>query len=1294
MKKTTTTSIQLFLSSIGKILPLGVLLFFGFGNNLSGQCSLVCNQGGQVSLDENCFAEVTPDDILEGSWDPSCEPFTVVVSATGGNFVTSNQLGQTVSVTITSASGNSCSGSLLVSDYLAPVINCQSTTISCFDNPDDVPAPTAFDNCDGSVSLTFTEQTQSLGCNGPFYQVITRNYTATDDSGNSSSCNHIINVSRPSLNQVVFPPDYDDIDQPALDCANDNTSTTVTGVPTIGGQPINGICEFAAGFTDQILPICQNSDKILREWTVNDWCNSTNITFTQTIEVTDKTPPNLSCPPNQVISVNSNDCFASLIVPNANVNDDCSSTSNIDIDVEVPEGYLNGNTLYNLPLGTHSIIYTATDDCSNSSTCTMQIEVIDEVAPVATCETNHVVNINGPGGSLVEAIVFDNGSYDNCSDLIYEVRRMDTPHCPGNDGTGFDAFAPFYCCDVGNTVMVELRVTDESGNSNSCMVEATVDDKVNPAITCPSSVEVDCGDDFTDLSLTGEPVISDNCDATSSFIDFENMDDCGGGVVNRTWTATDDSGNTASCVQQIFLVNGTPFFITDTDCNNPNPNDGVIWPCDFDTDACGPGLDPSITGEPEVFEDFCDLVAVTYEDVYLPIEEPACVKVLRTWTIVDWCQYDENSGSSAGSWEYTQVIKVLNSDDPTILSNCDDRSFCSYDENCENGPATLILEANDDCTDSLNLNYSYKIDLDNDGSIDIEAAGNDASGTYALGTHKIQWFVEDGCGNLSSCEYLFVIADCKAPTPNLLNGIAIEVMETCEIEIEATDFDNPSSPSFDNCGIQEWRIISPSEGPGQSTPPANASSSWTFSGIDDLGTQTVDIWIQDINGNWAYVSTYVLVQDNVSPFCEGIEYIQISGTIAREDEVGVEHVEVNLDAPGIPGGILSTSTDYDGQYAFSNLAEGGNYVLNPEKDINANNGVSTFDLVLIGRHILGVEELDSPYKMIAADANNSGSITTFDMIQIRKVILGLDPAFVNNTSWRFIEADFVFPNLQNPWETSFPNVISINGLETDIIADFVAVKIGDVNNSADPHDEFIDNQSESRSTQVPYILETINKSLLRNEVYRIPIYAEDLSTMSGLQFTLKLNTESLEVLNVQMGDVSTFTPENLNLRQIADGVITGSWSAPIPESLAKKALLFSIDVKAKEAIKLIDGLKLNSLYTKAEAYSNELEIMDLDLAFTEEDLGLIKLFQNTPNPFAESTTITFELADEMQAHIKIFDLSGKMVFYRSNNYSAGKHQIELMKNDLPGAGIYFYQLETPNGQSFIKKLVHTDRPEE
>ena len=87
--------------------------------------------------------------------------------------------------------------------------------------------------------------------------------------------------------------------------------------------------------------------------------------------------------------------------------------------------------------------------------------------------------------------------------------------------------------------------------------------------------------------------------------------------------------------------------------------------------------------------------------------------------------------------------------------------------------------------------------------------------------------------------------------------------------------------------------------------------------------------------------------------------------------------------------------------------------------------MTTYDLVLINKHILAIEPFNSPYKMIAADANVSGSITSFDVVALRRLILGLDTALIANTSWRFVNKTFIFPNLNNPFQTAFPDRTSL-----------------------------------------------------------------------------------------------------------------------------------------------------------------------------------------------------------------------------------------------------------------------------
>ncbi|MBK6903235.1 MAG: hypothetical protein IPH04_10605 [Saprospirales bacterium] len=149
------------------------------------------------------------------------------------------------------------------------------------------------------------------------------------------------------------------------------------------------------------------------------------------------------------------------------------------------------------------------------------------------------------------------------------------------------------------------------------------------------------------------------------------------------------------------------------------------------------------------------------------------------------------------------------------------------------------------------------------------------------------------------------------------------------------------------------------------------------------------------------------------------------------------------------GGLFSELTDLTGNFSFDALAAGGDYTVTPMLDVEASNGVTTWDLVLISRHILGIQLLDSPYKIIAADANKTNNVTTLDMVAIRKVILQIEPGFPNNTSWRFVDKDYVFPNAGNPFVAQFPEVINYNNLASNqLLADFVGVKVGDVNGSA------------------------------------------------------------------------------------------------------------------------------------------------------------------------------------------------------------------------------------------------------
>ena len=79
------------------------------------------------------------------------------------------------------------------------------------------------------------------------------------------------------------------------------------------------------------------------------------------------------------------------------------------------------------------------------------------------------------------------------------------------------------------------------------------------------------------------------------------------------------------------------------------------------------------------------------------------------------------------------------------------------------------------------------------------------------------------------------------------------------------------------------------------------------------------------------------------------------------------------------------------------------------------------------------------------------------------------------------------------------------------------------------------------------------------------------------------------------------------------------------------------------------------------------------------------LYQNSPNPFTNSTTIRFTLPDEVQnAYIYIFDMSGKM--QKQIPVDASMQSVTIQGYEL-SAGMYIYSLVIGGKEVDCKRLI-------
>ncbi len=392
--------------------------------------------------------------------------------------------------------------------------------------------------------------------------------------------------------------------------------------------------------------------------------------------------------------------------------------------------------------------------------------------------------------------------------------------------------------------------------------------------------------------------------------------------------------------------------------------------------------------------------------------------------------------------------------DSTATDFCNDSLMCS-------GEATIYFEITGACL-SGETTVTAEIDLFNDGESDgavaVDGSFPDFSvtGTYDIGVHRFILNVEDGCGAVSVLNVVFRIVDCEIASPACISGLAVQLMPGDVFEIFATDF-IPAGDTLSDCsGILGYSIHKRQEVLDGTDVPGYPHPSIVPVCCEDNAIIVVQIYVWDNaynpysvqpdgtagGSNYAYCETFVLIQD-WEGVCECFPGVSIHGHIETSSGEPMEGVLVSL-----TGSVtMDQLTDSLGNYRFDNISPGADIVITPYWDVDYLNGVSTFDLVLIAKHILGIQLLDDPYKMIAADVNNSASISTMDLIQLRKAILGIYTEFPSNTSWRFVDANYVFPG-GNPFGETFPEVVGINNIsEEELDVNFIGVKVGDVNES-------------------------------------------------------------------------------------------------------------------------------------------------------------------------------------------------------------------------------------------------------
>ncbi|MEK7415088.1 MAG: hypothetical protein AAB263_17420, partial [Planctomycetota bacterium] len=449
------------------------------------------------------------------------------------------------------------------------------------------------------------------------------------------------------------------------------------------------------------------------------------------------------------------------------------------------------------------------------------------------------------------------------------------------------------CLADGHFLLMQCgwEAIDSCGNLAEWFVFFKVVDTKAPVLQAvPADVTVQCDNIPPAAILSATDVCDDSVDVTVS--DFAFGTGCPY-IIIRTWTATDDCGNSASDNQIITVTDtvapvlvGLPAATMTAECGSvPAPPllgvGGVTATDNCDTSLTvifdeipGSGGCPDTLTRTWVVYDDCGNAAFFTQTIFVddtmppvfdaPLPQDMTVQcdnvpipavltatdvcdanvsvvrsdsvgtgcpylIFRTWTATDDC------GNEA---TYTQHILVTDTVAPTVAEPADLTIYC------ENIPAPVTPAASDNCDFSLTPSYLEQVD------------------TLVCGLEILRtWTFTDDCGNATTVDQLLILTDTTAPelvfTHPLLAGLGDG--DTVVIEChEAVVFDESAAAAIDSCSDATVSFYENGITPG-------------YCPIDGYIVIMHCTWTAtDACGNETSATLHIRIEDNTPPVIAGL----------------------------------------------------------------------------------------------------------------------------------------------------------------------------------------------------------------------------------------------------------------------------------------------------------------------------------------------------------------------------------------------------------------------------------------
>ena len=119
-------------------------------------------------------------------------------------------------------------------------------------------------------------------------------------------------------------------------------------------------------------------------------------------------------------------------------------------------------------------------------------------------------------------------------------------------------------------------------------------------------------------------------------------------------------------------------------------------------------------------------------------------------------------------------------------------------------------------------------------------------------------------------------------------------------------------------------------------------------------------------------------------------------------------------------------------------------------------------------------------------------------------------------------------------------------------------------------------------------------------------------------------------------------------------------------------------------------IRMTNRIADAEAYTPTDEILEARMVFSNLEVAKeFALYQNEPNPWTGSTTISFDLPEAGKVKLSLFDMTGQLIKTIEGDYKSGRQSILVSKKDISSQGVLYYRLDSGN-YSATKKMIRIE----